>query len=139
MQLAVLEHDEDSVVTLLRLQARLDTIDAMGLSPLFHAARNGQQRLVRILLAAGAAASPEHQQWLRHLSDWGIKDQAILRLISAALTTCASLTSLARASFRSFARERSASTAASLEFPARLVEFIDYADVVDDDDGGRAV
>ena len=57
--MAVLERDVESALALLRLSARVDTIDANGMPPLFHAARDGNRRLVRALLAAGAGVLPK--------------------------------------------------------------------------------
>ena len=130
---AVLERDTQSAIALLRLQARADTVDSLGIPPLFHAARDGNHRLVKALLAAGALSWRSRLPWSQQLIEWGIRDPVIFRWISEAASTCPRLTSLSRTAFRAFAGQHSAEFAARLQYPPVLVEFIDYYDLNEPD------
>lgn len=125
LHIAVLEHDEASAVLLLRLQACADTSDSLGLSPLFHAAKDGNVRLVKFLLAAGGSLN--RKQWLRDLSKWKVGHTEIEQLITASSPD--KLTSLARLSFRSYAKEKSTDLALQMNLPRSLVHYINFADI----------
>ena len=130
----VQERDEASAILLLRLQARPDTVDRLGLPPLFHAARDGNRRLVQALLAAGAYKTlRDPQSWIRqpHLIA-EIRDVQILQLLTVVATSCPRLTWLARTAFRHHAKEQSCLVASKLDFPKSLVQFIDFSDVFED-------
>lgn len=128
LHMAVLERDVESALALLRLSARVDTIDANGMPPLFHAARDGNRRLVRALLAAGAGVLPKGvaTSLLQRITD-----PQVQRLVTRAATYCPKLSCLARHAFRSFATRHSVQVAAELNLPHSLVRFIDYSDVDD--------
>merc|ERR1740128_1587961 len=115
LQTAVQERDDQSALLLLRLQALPDTMDRLGLPPLFHAARDGNQRLVQALLSAGALATLRRQRWIQQpefLSE--ITDAKILQLISTAIRVCPPLNWFARHSFRAHNKQRSTSVAAAM-------------------------
>lgn len=131
MHTVVQERDESSAILLLRFQARPDTVDRLGLPPLFHAARDGNLRLVQALLAAGAYQTlRDPQSWIRqpHLLA-EIRDVHILQLLLATAKSCPRLTWLARSAFRDYAKEKSCTVASRLLFPPSLVQFINFSDV----------
>ena len=92
------ERDETSALLLLRLQARPDTVDRLGLTPLFYAARDGNKRLVQALLAAGAYRSLRNcNSWIRQAHFMAeIRDPSIVAIIQSATVTCPRLTWLAK-------------------------------------------
>ena len=117
---------------LLRLEARPDTVDRLGLAPLFHAARDGNLRLVRTLLAAGAYLTLKQQHWTRQPSFLAeINHPEILQLISTTCSVCPPLTWLARSAFRNYAKQSSSLVAARFRLPQCLALFIDFADDFD--------
>lgn len=127
---AVQERDDSCALLLIRLQARTDTVDRLGLPPLFHAARDGNRQLVQALLAAGAYRSLQAQpsnSWIRqpHLIA-EIHDPDILELLTNCATNSPPLSWLARSAFRSHAREHSSSIAACLNYPPALIQFIEF-------------
>lgn len=130
----VQERDEISALLLLRLQARPDIVDRLGLPPLFFAARDGNQRLVQALLAAGAYRTlRDPQSWFRqpHLLA-EIHDLKIVQLLTAAANACPRLTWLARSAFRAHVKEKSCLVASQMLFPPALVQFIDFSDIYED-------
>jgi ankyrin repeat protein len=130
----VQERDETSALLLLRLQARPDTVDRLGLTPLFYAARDGNKRLVQALLAAGAYRSLRNcNSWIRQAHFMAeIRDSSIVAIIQSATVTCPRLTWLARLAFRSYAKEHSSSFTRRLNYPSTLVQFIDFEDINQD-------
>ncbi|XP_057380489.1 ankyrin repeat and protein kinase domain-containing protein 1-like [Daphnia carinata] len=130
----VQERDESSAILLLRYHARPDTVDRLGLPPLFHAARDGNLRLVQALLAAGAYQTlRDPHSWMRqpHLLA-EIRDKKILQLLQTSANACPRLTWLARSAFREHAKEKSCFLASQLLFPPSLIQFIDFSDVFED-------
>lgn len=134
MHTAVQERDEATAILLLRLQARPNSVDRLGLPPLFYAARDGSRRLVQALLAAGAYRTlRDPQSWFRqpHLVA-EIRDNRILQLLTIVATTCPSLTWMARSAFRTHSKEKSCQTASQLAYPPSLIQFLNFSDVFED-------
>lgn len=134
MHLAVQERDESSCLLFLRFSARPDTVDRLGLPPLFHAARDGNKLLVQALLAAGAHRTlRDSNSWIQQPHFMAeIRDTAIIQLILSAAAICPRLTWLARTAFRSYAKEHSSSLTSRLNYPPSLIQFINFADVYQD-------
>lgn len=130
----VQERDESSAILLLRFHARPDTVDRLGLPPLFHAARDGNLRLVQALLAAGAYQTlRDPQSWMRQpylLAE--IRDTKIVHLLQVTANECPRLTWLARSAFREHAKENSCLLASKLLYPPSLIQFINFSDIFED-------
>ena len=130
LQTAIQERDETSALLLLRLQALPDTQDRLGLSPLFHAARDGNQLLVQSLLTAGCWM--RRQRWMQEPQLVAeISHPKILQLIATVNRSCPPLIWLARRSFRSHNRQHSRSAAEAGHLPATLLHYIDFGDARD--------
>ena len=131
LQTAIQERDEASAVLLLRLQAIPDTQDQLGLTPLFYAARDGNQRLVQSLLAAGCWM--RRQRWMQQPQLLAqISHPKILQLIAIVNRSCPPLIWLARHSFRALYQQHSRSAAEAVHLPATLLHYIDFGDALDD-------
>lgn len=131
MHTVVQERDEESAILLLRYQARPDTVDRLGLPPLFHAARDGNRRLVQALLAAGAYKTlSDSQSWIRQPHLVGeIRDADILQLLLDIANRCPRLTWLARSAFRQYSKEKSCQLAGQLSYPQPLIQYLNFADI----------
>jgi len=132
LQTAIQERDEASALLLLRLQARPDTQDRLGLSPLFHAARDNNQRLVQSLLTAGCWM--RRQRWMQqpHLLA-EIRQPKILQLIANVNRSCPPLIWLARRSLRAHTKQHSRSFAQAHHLPGSLLDYVDFGDALDQD------
>lgn len=123
LHLAVLEHEDVLVDTLIRAGCKLNTQDELGLTPLFHLARDGNWKMLMLMISNGASLKQE--SWLKDPKlVQEIKDKAILNYLYEQTSQCAELKILCRLALRKHYDRYADTVFATLELPASIRDYL---------------
>ncbi|GAB6019245.1 ankyrin repeat domain [Chamberlinius hualienensis] len=125
LHLAAILHDKRSAIKLLRAGCEISSKDKLGLTPLFYALREGDQELVRLLMAAGIKL--EDESWLNDVVlTKSIKNPDLMQWLISVGRQCPKLTEICRSALRvhGYGGQRPYDSIDTLALPLTLKQFL---------------